>query len=259
MREALAWIALARDDASEAALQAQELRGVAQRTGSARQQALADLVGARVALAGGDAERGRDLLHAALAVHEDLGLERGAADVLEELGMAAAQAGDGPRAARLAGAAAAARERLGCVAPRPSVERLAALQARFAAAGDAASWDRAWDEGAALPLADAIAYARRARGPRDRPGTGWASLTPTEREVARLAATGLSNPQIAARLFMARSTVKMHLSNVYLKLGVANRTELARATAMHADDGAARIDGAGNFGQVAVVPPDRAP
>ena len=50
-----------------------------------------------------------------------------------------------------------------------------------------------------------------------------------------MAATGISNPQIAAELFIARSTVKMHLSNVYLKLGVANRTELARATAARAD------------------------
>ena len=35
---------------------------------------------------------------------------------------------------------------------------------------------------------------------------------------------------------MARSTVKMHLSSVYMKLGIANRTELARAIAVHAGD-----------------------
>ena len=86
-----------------------------------------------------------------------------------------------------------------------------------------------------MPLGDAIAYARRSRGPRDRPGSGWASLTPTEAAAARLAATGITNPQIAAQLFIARSTVKMHLSNVYLKLGVANRTELARAIAARGD------------------------
>ncbi|MEV1247848.1 LuxR C-terminal-related transcriptional regulator [Nonomuraea sp. NPDC050022] len=85
----------------------------------------------------------------------------------------------------------------------------------------------AWAAGAELSLDDAVAYVRRSRGTRDRPAAGWDSLTPTELSVARLAATGLNNPQIGARLFMSRSTVKTHLSHIYAKLGVANRTELA--------------------------------
>ncbi|MGH3479515.1 MAG: response regulator transcription factor, partial [Nocardioidaceae bacterium] len=56
---------------------------------------------------------------------------------------------------------------------------------------------------------------------------GWGSLTPTEREVVGLVVSGLTNPEIAARLFVSRATVKTHLSHVYAKLGVANRTELA--------------------------------
>ncbi|KAB2349033.1 helix-turn-helix transcriptional regulator [Actinomadura rudentiformis] len=86
----------------------------------------------------------------------------------------------------------------------------------------------ALDRGRALGLREAVAYARRARGPRRRPGSGWASLTPTERSVVELAVQGLSNPQIAARLLMSRGTVKTHLAHVYAKLHVANRTELAR-------------------------------
>jgi predicted ATPase/DNA-binding CsgD family transcriptional regulator len=76
-------------------------------------------------------------------------------------------------------------------------------------------------------MAGVVAYARRARGKRGRPASGWDSLTPTEESVVRLVADGLSNPDIAARLFMSRSTVKTHLSHVYAKLGVTNRTELA--------------------------------
>ena len=45
--------------------------------------------------------------------------------------------------------------------------------------------------------------------------------------MVRLVADGLSNPEIGGRLFMSRGTVKSHLSHVYAKLGVANRTELA--------------------------------
>jgi DNA-binding NarL/FixJ family response regulator len=52
---------------------------------------------------------------------------------------------------------------------------------------------------------------------------------PTEVEVVGLAADGLTNPDIAARLFMSRNTVKTHPSHVYAKLGITNRTELATA------------------------------
>lgn len=79
----------------------------------------------------------------------------------------------------------------------------------------------------------AVGLARRMRGARNRPQTGWGSLTPTERSVVDLAAEGLSNPQIAEQLFIARGTVKTHLSHVYDKLGLRNRTELAAAHRAH--------------------------
>lgn len=42
-----------------------------------------------------------------------------------------------------------------------------------------------------------------------------------------LVAEGLTNPEIASRLFVSRATVKTHLHHVYGKLGVTNRAELA--------------------------------
>ncbi len=56
---------------------------------------------------------------------------------------------------------------------------------------------------------------------------GSRPLTSQETEVARLAAAGLTNPEIAERLFLSRRTVAVHLYNAYPKLGVRSRRELS--------------------------------
>jgi DNA-binding NarL/FixJ family response regulator len=53
-------------------------------------------------------------------------------------------------------------------------------------------------------------------------------LTPREREILRLVAEGHSNATLAKMLWVTQQTVKFHLSNVYRKLGVSNRTEASR-------------------------------
>ena len=135
-------------------------------------------------------------------------------------------------AARILGAAERARRELGFVAWPAQRAALAALDgARGATLSARRRSSDALAEGAALDRADAVAWLRRARGARKRPARGWESLTPTEIEVVRHAAAGLTNPQIGERLFITRATVKTHLSHVYAKLGVRNRSELAAKAA----------------------------
>jgi DNA-binding CsgD family transcriptional regulator len=52
-------------------------------------------------------------------------------------------------------------------------------------------------------------------------------LTPRERDVAKLAATGMSNREIAERLVLSKRTVDNHLHQVYAKLGISGRAELS--------------------------------
>ena len=56
-------------------------------------------------------------------------------------------------------------------------------------------------------------------------------LTERERQVLQLAAEGLANKQIATSLEISENTVKFHLSSLYAKLGVTNRTEAVRTGA----------------------------
>jgi DNA-binding CsgD family transcriptional regulator len=57
---------------------------------------------------------------------------------------------------------------------------------------------------------------------------GWAALTTAELTVARLIAEGLTNREVAERLFVSPHTVSSHLRHVFSKLGITSRVELAR-------------------------------
>jgi DNA-binding CsgD family transcriptional regulator len=178
----------------------------------------------------GDPDRAIDLHHEALTERVEHGLRTFYVDSLDALATLGADAERAPEAVRVL--AASDRARVAMAYPRDPVQRLARdtmVEGLRAALGDRA-FTETWAEGARLTLDEAVAYVRRARGSRRRPSSGWGSLTPTELDVVRLVVDGLSNPEIGSRLFMSRGTVKAHLSHIYAKLGVANRTELATRT-----------------------------
>jgi DNA-binding CsgD family transcriptional regulator len=61
--------------------------------------------------------------------------------------------------------------------------------------------------------------------------SGIASLTPSERHVAEMAAEGPTNREIAQALFVTQRTVEVHLTSIYRKLAISSRSQLAGALA----------------------------
>jgi DNA-binding CsgD family transcriptional regulator len=111
------------------------------------------------------------------------------------------------------------------------------LPAARKAAGQAAAIYRdlgaRWDLRRAAARLDRYGIRLPARSQRTRPARGWEALTRTETEIARLVATGQSNPDIAARLWLSRNTVQHHISHILAKLGARSRMEIAREALSH--------------------------
>jgi DNA-binding CsgD family transcriptional regulator len=66
------------------------------------------------------------------------------------------------------------------------------------------------------------------RGPATGADAGLESLTAREREIADLVSDRLTNPQIAEKLFLSKKTVESHIRNLFVKLGVSSRVDIAR-------------------------------
>jgi predicted ATPase/DNA-binding CsgD family transcriptional regulator len=169
----------------------------------------------------------------ALRVKQETCDVAGLACGLELLGWLAARAGSHQRAAWLLGAAEARRERAG--------HRFAGLHffeqaraeavARSAAALGAERFAELVARGARQPLAATIAFALdETRDPDDdgsAPGVLAGRLTAREQEIAVLVADGLTNRQVAEKLFISRRTVDAHLEHIFGKLGITSRVMLA--------------------------------
>ncbi|MFZ0712822.1 response regulator transcription factor, partial [Mycobacterium sp.] len=171
--------------------------------------------------------------HEALALTASTGAYLHTPDILECLAALAGDSGSQREAARLLGAAHNIRQRTGAVRFKIYDASCEAWAASVRDTMSEKDFDAAWAEGGALSTQDAIAYAQRGRGARKRPASGWASLTPTELDVVRLVSAGLSNNDVAARLFVSPRTVQTHLTHVYAKLGLTSRVQLVQEAARH--------------------------
>lgn len=190
--------------------------------------------GVRAALGLGERERARELAADGLARAETVGAPRTLA--LARRSYALTREGDERLAALRDAADIAAR------GPNPLVR--AEILFELGVALKRARHRREARE----PLRQAIDLARRCGAPglaadarveleatgarrRSEPAWGVDALTARERDLARLAAAGLSNTEIAERLFITRKTVESHLSAVFRKLEIASREELPAALA----------------------------
>jgi predicted ATPase/DNA-binding CsgD family transcriptional regulator len=149
---------------------------------------------------------------------------------MQVLASSAAMAGNGRRAAALLGASEMLRLAIGAqISPftSPLVAR-AEEQARSVLGED--RYEKALGEGAGLDREGAIALAlgrKVARAPDRAPDKTSSPLGKREREVAELIAEGLSNKEIATRLFLSERTVETHVYNILNKLGFNSRVNIA--------------------------------
>jgi DNA-binding CsgD family transcriptional regulator len=178
-----------------------------------------------------DVEDAWELAHEGLEVLTDYGDRVGAAAALETVADLAVTRDEPERALRLLAASERFHTETGIARFPVQADRFDRTRDTAQGALSLTDATACWDAGGELSLAEAVAYARRGRGERQRPQIGWASLTPAEHDVVRLVAQGHTNAGIGERLFISVNTVKKHLTHVYAKVDVDGRAGLAAEVA----------------------------
>jgi DNA-binding CsgD family transcriptional regulator len=200
---------------------------------------------AQLALAGGDHEAAFRWFAEGIAPSEELGDRGNIAYILEGLGIVAGARGEAGRAARLLGASEALISAIGLRGHtyyRPDRALYGRIEARARATLDRAAFEAAKEEGRAMSPERAIEYALEEPSmpegevPTTTPSSAAehpAGLTSREVEVLGLVAEGLTNAEVAQRLYLSPRTIQRHLNSIYHKLGVGSRTAATRFALEH--------------------------
>jgi non-specific serine/threonine protein kinase len=229
-------VALGRRDAERAIALYRECIDLCRDAGERwlRQRALLPLAVALSDL--GDHAGSQRLGRESLRIARDLGDDRMMVWSIEGLAWSRAAEGRGEDAATLLGAAAAVRGDEPASQYGGDRERTERCRAAAVAAIGEASFRRAWERGAgldresalALASGEPVAPARAARRAVESP------LSEREREIAALVADGLSNRDIADRLYISVRTAENHVSHILVKLGMRSRAQLTRWVTLRA-------------------------
>ena len=183
----------------------------------------------------GEDEYARNLFEEGLRLSAELGNEADVAHCLEGLASMYGAEGKIVRAARLWGAEETLREKLEdavyTYVPDRALHRsqVAAVRSQL----DGGTWTAAWAEGRSMSLEQAVEYALEQAPDPAAPKPYLAGLSTREADVLRLVATGLTNAEVAEKLFLSSRTVDWHLSSIYRKLGLHSRTEASRFASEH--------------------------
>lgn len=193
---------------------------------------LALAVGAYASLGRGDYQGTRALFEEGLELSQEMAMTHLIAAHLHAAACLAGMQGRPVRSARLWGAGESLLEEIGTILS--PVERdfygpyIEAAHARL----DEGAFEAAWSEGKAMTQEEAVEYGLEVAGP-DVPetsvpeGEATRTLSRREQEVATLVAQELTNRQIAQELSVSERTVETHVRNVFKKLGLKSRFQLA--------------------------------
>lgn len=177
----------------------------------------------------GDARGAGTHFVAALRIRLGLGDRRGVVESVEGIASVATSLDHISLAATLFGAAHALREQIGAQMPQPDRLVYDPLIASTRRSLPQATFSTSWKTGTGLSLPEAAELAlTTAQQFNSKPERTTGVLSEREVEVLQLVAAGMTNAQVAERLFLSRRTVDAHLRRIYDKLDLSTRADAIR-------------------------------